>query len=129
MRHLDIWHFLPIVKDVAFLFASVLAGAWAWFKTRHAQSWPSAQGTIVSANAVASGNSYILPWAASFTYNYVAYGEYYAGTKRIRVRTRRRAEEKIEGWKGRIVAVRFSPSKHDLSTLLPSDQPGGQLGN
>jgi hypothetical protein len=56
-------------------------------------------------------------------------GEYYSGFHRIRARSERRAEEKIAGWKGRMVVVRYSPSKHDLSALLKSDQPGGQLGN
>jgi hypothetical protein len=36
---------------------------------------------------------------------------------------------KIAGWKGRMVVVRYSPHKHDLSVLSRGDQPGGQLGN
>ncbi|MGC1648544.1 MAG: hypothetical protein WA741_22230 [Candidatus Sulfotelmatobacter sp.] len=47
----------------------------------------------------------------------------------IRACSERRAEEKIAGWKNRMVVVRYSPSKHDLCALHKSDQPGGQLGN
>ena len=74
-------------------------------------------------------DSYIRPWVADLTYSYVVNGEYYSGFHRIRTRSERRAEEKVAGWKNRMVVVRYSPSKHDLSTLLRSDQPGGQLGN
>lgn len=128
MRHFDFWNWLYILKDVGLVLASLLAAAWAWFKTRHAHSWPSAHGTIVSANAIRSGDSYIRPWTAAFTYNYIVNGEYYSGYRRFGVRTKRRADAMIEGWKGRMVVVRYSPEKHDLSTLLASDQPGGQFG-
>ncbi|HTW32712.1 MAG TPA: DUF3592 domain-containing protein [Candidatus Sulfotelmatobacter sp.] len=129
MRHFDPWGLLPILKDVALLLISAWAAAWAWFKTRHAHSWPSAQGTIVGTTTSANHGSYIRPWAAVLTYTYIVNGEYYSGSRRFGVRTKRRAEAKIEGWKGRMVVVRYSPEKHDLSTLLTSDQPGGQLGN
>jgi hypothetical protein len=43
--------------------------------------------------------------------------------------TEKQAEDRVAGWKGRVVVVRYSPSKHDVSVLLRSDQPGGQLGN
>jgi hypothetical protein len=66
---------------------------------------------------------------AELTYTYIVNGEYYSGFHRIRSRTKRRAEEKIAGWKGRSVVVRYSPDKHDLSSLLKSDQPGTQIGN
>jgi hypothetical protein len=129
MRHLDPLGLLPILKDVALLLVSGAAAAWAWFKTRHAHSWPSAQGTIMSAQAQVSADSYFQRWVGNLTYTYVVNGEYYSGFHRIRARTERRAEEKIAGWKDRMVVVQYSPDKHDLSVLLRSDQPGGQLGN
>jgi len=70
-----------------------------------------------------------LTWAGHLTGTYVVNGEYYSGFHRIRARSERRAEEKIMGWKGRMVVVQYSPAKHDLSALVKSDQPGGQLGN
>jgi Protein of unknown function (DUF3592) len=129
MRHIDPWGFLPLLKDLLLLIIPAAAGGWAWFRTRHAHSWPSAQGTIMGANVKSSTDSYIRPWVGDLTYSYVVNGEYYSGFHRIRARSERRAEEKIAGWKGRMVVVRYSPSKHDLSALLRSDQPGGQLGN
>jgi hypothetical protein len=47
----------------------------------------------------------------------------------IGTRTEQRAEALIAGWKGRMVVVRYSPRKHEISALLKSDQPGAQLGN
>jgi hypothetical protein len=128
MRHFDPWGLLPILKDVAVLIFSAGAAAWAWFRTRHAQSWPSAQGSIMSAQARSTGKSF-QPWVAELVYSYVVNGEYYSGSHRIPALSESRAEKKVEGWKNRMVVVRYSPEKHDLSALLKSDQPGGQLGN
>ena len=74
-------------------------------------------------------DSYIRPWVAGLSYTYVVNGEYYSGFHRIRARSERRADEKIAGWKGRMVVVRYSPDRHELSVLRRSDQPGEQLGN
>jgi uncharacterized protein DUF3592 len=129
MRHFDPFALLTIVKDVGLLLISAGAGAWAWFRTRHAYSWPSARGTIMGAQVRSSTDSYIRPWVGDFTYSYIVNGEYYSGFHRLRARSERRAEEKIAGWKSRMVVVRYSPDKPDLSVLLKTDQPGGQLGN
>ncbi|HKI00326.1 MAG TPA: DUF3592 domain-containing protein [Candidatus Sulfotelmatobacter sp.] len=129
MRHFDPWGLLPVLQDVALVLIAAAAGAWAWFKTRHAHSWPSTQGTIISAQAQVSKDSYIGRWVGNLTYTYVVNGEYYSGLHKVRARSERGAEKKIAGWKDRMVVVRYSPDKHDLSALLKSDQPGGQLGN
>ncbi len=129
MRHFDPFDFLWIAKDLLYLLIPAAAGAWAWVKVRHAYSWPSAQGTIMSAQVKSGGDSYFQPWAADLVYSYIVNGEYYSGFHRIRARSERKADERVMGWKGRMVVVRYSPSKHDLSVLLKSDQPGGQLGN
>jgi hypothetical protein len=42
MRHFDPLQILTLLKDVGYLIVPAAAGAWAWFKTRHAYSWPSA---------------------------------------------------------------------------------------
>jgi hypothetical protein len=83
----------------------------------------------MGAQARSTGNAYINPWAAELIYSYVVNGEYYSGFHRIGARSERRAEERIAGWKGRMVVVRYSPDRHDLSALLKGDQPGSQLGN
>ena len=70
----------------------------------------------------------VKPWVGEFTYTYVANGEYYSGFHRIGARSERRAEERISGWKVRMVVVRYSPTKPQVSVLLRSDRPGGQLG-
>ena len=129
MRHFDPWALWPFLKDVIFALIPAAGAAWAWFKFRHAHSWPSAQGTILSAQAQRSTNDTILPWVANLTYSYTVNGEYYSGYYRMRARTERRAAERIAGWKDRMVVVRYSPDKPDVSVLLKSDQPGQQLGN
>lgn len=128
MRRFDPWSLLPILKEIAVVLISAGAAAWAWFRTRLAYSWPSAQGTIMSAQVQSDGSPF-QPWTANLTYSYTVNGEYYSGSHRLRARTRRRAEDKADGWKGRMIVVRYSPSQPDLSTVLRSDQPGGQLGN
>jgi len=129
MRHFDPWGLWPLLKDVILALIPAAGAAWAWFKFRHAQSWSSAQGTISSAQVQRARDNNILPWIAMLTYSYVVNGEYYAGCHHFRARSERRAEERIAGWKDRMVVVRYSPDKPDLSVLLKSDQPGGQLGN
>jgi hypothetical protein len=59
----------------------------------------------------------------------VVNGEFDPGFHRIRARSEHPAQEKIEGWQGRMVVVRYSPDKRGLSARLKSDQPGGRLGN
>ena len=83
----------------------------------------------MSAEVLRASDNNILPWVGNLTYSYIVNGEYYSGYHRMRARNERRAEEKIAGWKDRMVVVRYSPDKPDLSVLLKSDQPGGQLGN
>ena len=129
MRHFDNWDLWPLIKDAILLVLPAAGAAWAWFKFRHAHSWPSAQGTILSAEVLRASDNNILPWVGNLTYSYIVNGEYYSGYHRMRARNERRAEEKIAGWKDRMVVVRYSPDKPDLSVLLKSDQPGGQLGN
>ena len=129
MRHFDLWALWPLLKDVSLALIPAAGAGWAWFKFRHAHAWPSGQGTIMSAQVLHTGDSQIQPWVARLTYSYIVNGEYYAGDHRFRARSERRAEEKIAGWKDRMVVVRYSPDKHDLSVLLKDDQPGGHLGN
>ena len=129
MSHFDPLGLLPILKDLVLLLLPAAGATWAWFRFRHAHSWPSAQGTIMAAQVRRSADSSLQPWVANLTYSYVVNGEYYSGFHRFRARSERRAEEKINGWKDRMVVVRYSPDKPSVSVLLKSDQPGGQLGN
>ena len=73
--------------------------------------------------------AFITPWIAEFIYSYTVNGEYFSGFHPVRVWTRKRADDLSLGWKGRMLVVRYSPSSHESSALLKSDQPGGQLGN
>jgi hypothetical protein len=116
-------------QDILLFAIAACSGIWAWLRTRQAPSWPSAHGTIDRAVARPSVDRNVKPWVGEFTYTYVANGEYYSGFHRIRERSERRAEELIAGWKGRMVVVRYSPARPEISALLKSDQPGGQLGN
>jgi hypothetical protein len=129
VKALDPWKFLPFWHEILFFSAAAGSGLWGWLRVRHAQSWPSAQGMIDRVAARPAKNRSFKPWLGEFTYTYVANGEYYSGFHRIRAGSERRAEERISGWGGRMVMVRYSPTKPEISVLLKSDQPGGQLGN
>jgi len=74
MRHWDPFSLLTVAKDVVLLLVSTAAAGWAWYRTRHAHSWPSAQGTIMGANVKSSTDSYIQPWVGDLTYSYVVNG-------------------------------------------------------
>jgi len=129
MKLFDPWRLLPLWREIL---GPAIAGAlalWTWFKYRHAHSWPSAQGRVSGAQVHRGRDSYFHPWSAVLTYTYIAEGEYFAGTYRLRARSERKAEEKVDGWKDRMVVVRYSPKHREVSTLLKSDQPGGQIGN
>jgi hypothetical protein len=129
MKHFDPWDYVWILKDVALLLVSLGTAAWAWFRTRHAYSWPSAHGTIMGSYVERGVDSLIRPWTAAFSYSYSVNGEYYSGFHRLAARSERRAEEKIAGLKNTMIVVRYAPNQPDLSKILKSDQPGGQLGN
>src|SRR5579872_4026998 len=129
MKPINIWRLLPFWREILLpLIASSMA-AWTWFKYRHAHSWPSAQGRISGAQVHRGRDTYFQPWAATLTYTYVVNGEYYAGSYKLEARSETKAEQKIEGWKDRMVVVRYSSGHPEISTLLKSDQPGGQIGN
>ena len=130
MKTFDLWRLWPFLKDGASLAVAAAIAVRTWVRVRQAYSWPSAQGTVWQAEARASeGRSYVRPWAGELTYSYTVNGEYYSGVHRMEAFTEKRAENRITGWRGRMVMVRYSPSRHDVSVLLRSDQPGGQLGN
>lgn len=128
MRYFNLWDLLPLARDITLLLAGGAAGVLAWLKSRRAQSWPSTQGTIMGVSSRSVGGIY-KPWVGEFSYNYIVNGEYFAGFHQIRARSQKRADALTLGWKGRMLVVRYSPCRHETSTLLGSDQPGGQLGN
>ena len=120
-----IWNLAPVIRDVAAFALAGVAGIWRWIRSRQAQSWPSTQGTI-SGTAVLRKNNL---WAAEFIYSYTVEGQYYSGFHLIAAWSKKKADALIEGWKGRTVTVRYVRTKHEISVLLKSDQPGGQLGS
>src|SRR5271154_7050131 len=98
MRHFDPFEWLNIAKDVGLLLVSAGAGAWAWFRTRHAYSWPSAHGTIMTAHVQRNTDYYLKSWTAVLSYSYSVNGGYYSGFYQFPFSSERRAEEKIAGW-------------------------------
>jgi len=128
MRHFDPLGLLPLARDLILLVVGVAGGVLAWLKARRAQSWPSTQGTVMGVASRSVGGIY-KPWIGEFTYTYIVNGEYFSGVHPIRALSRKRADGLTLGWKGRMLVVRYSPSSHETSALLRSDQPGGQLGN
>jgi hypothetical protein len=129
MRHFDLWKLWPFWREIAVAVIAAYTSVWTWLRIRQAHSWPSSQGNILNVRARRAGGSLTQGWAGELNYTYVAEGQYYSGSHLIRARSEGRAEELVLGWKDRMVMVRYSPSKHDVSVLLKSDQPGSQLGN
>jgi hypothetical protein len=129
MGHIDWLDLWQVGVDIAILAFGASAALWVWLKARRAQSWPSAQGTIGAVYSHADGHRYVKPWVSEFIYTYIVNGEYYSGRHLKRAWSESRAEESGLGWKGRMIVVRYSPAKHEVSVLLDADQPGGQLGN
>ena len=130
MKPFDPWKFLPFWREILIFGVSIWTGLWAWLRVRQAQSWPTTQATILAVSARRAGpHSYFYPWVAVLTYSYIVNGEYYSGTTLLKARSERRAEEMIAGWKNRMIVLRHSPTNHEISVALKSDQPGGQLGN
>lgn len=123
VRHFDPWSLVSLAKEMLLVFSALGAGVFAWFKTRRAQSWLSTQGTLADVTSRNLGGLY-KPWIVKFTYSYIVNGEYFSGFHRIRCQRAKRAESLASAWKGRPVVIRYSPSKHDVSALLWSDQPG-----
>jgi hypothetical protein len=123
-----LWRLWPVLlRDVAPLAIGAGAGIRYWIRTRQAVSWPSTQGTVWRAAARRSEKGR-RGWACVLTYSYVADGQYYSGSYLIRARNEQQADELAVQWKGRSVAVRYSPTDHGVSVLLRDDQVGG-FGN
>jgi|GEM_PF-3326028 len=126
----DPFAYLGLVRDFIGIAIAAGSGIIVWLRTRQAYSWPTTQATVWQASArPAEQRSYIYGWVGELTYSYVVNGEYYAGSSLLKARNERRAQELVSGWKGRTIVLRFSPTRHDISIALKSDQPGGQLGN
>lgn len=128
MRHFSLWDLLPLWQEIVLILMAAAGGVWTWFKFREAASWPSTQGTISSTSTRHSGG-HRRSWDGELTYTYIVEGQYYSGCHAVKALSQSRAQEKIADWKGRMVVVRYHPSQHEVSTLLRSDQVGGQLGN
>lgn len=128
MRHFNPLDLLPLARDLVLLLVGLVGGVLAWLRARRAQSWPSTQGTVMGVRSKNVGGIY-KPWIGEFSYNYIVNSEYFSGFHQIRASTEKRADALTLGWKGRMLVVRYSPSSHETSVLLRSDQPGGQLGN
>jgi len=129
LRHFfDLWGLLRLAWDVILLLAGGATGLLAWRRARRAQSWPSTQGTVVAVRSRNLDGIY-KPWIGELIYNYIVNGEYFSGFHQLRASSQKLADAATLGWKGRMLIVRYSPSRHETSVLLRSDQPGSQLGN
>lgn len=119
-----IWGLVPILRDAIVFALAGIAGIWRWIRSRQAQSWPSTRGLISGTTVLRKNNL----WMAEFIYSYTVEGQYYSGFHFRGVVRKKTAQRLIEGWKGRMVIVRYAHAKHEISVLLKSDQPGCQLG-
>ena len=133
--HFDPFNWFILIRDIVPFAIGLAGGVLYWLRSRQAQSWPCAQGTVWQAEAKRPKEIedrrriYIWPWVGQFTYSYPANGEYYSGCHTVNALTERRAEQVVSGWKGRMLVVRYSPANPGISVVLKEDQTGGILGN
>jgi len=113
-----------LFKDALLFIVAAGAGIRYWIRRRRATSWPSTQGTVMSANA-SDRQPYRHSCLCVLSYSYAVNGDYYSGSHSIHARNERRADELATEWKGRSLVIRYSPSSHDVSVLLKDDQIGG----
>jgi Protein of unknown function (DUF3592) len=118
------WKIGSLLRDAVPFAIAAGAGVRYWIRKRQAVSWPSTQGTVMSARASASEQGR-RGWACVLAYSYAANGEYYSGSHPIPAKKERLADELATQWQGRSVVVRYSPSDHRVSVLLKEDQIGG----
>lgn len=86
---------------------------------RLAQVWPLAQGCIEWATPKMIADGY---WVGELAYSYSVQGKYYAGTFNFHAPTEDAAWRSVEGWKGRSITVRYSPSDPSQSVLVVDEQ-------
>jgi Protein of unknown function (DUF3592) len=108
---------------VLFIFLAILAErGWQWLRRRRAQSWPSAQGRVHSADwhqPRTGTNRYFL---ADISYYYFVEGHFYSGYLRRSFSTASAASEWVKTMHGSAVVVRFNPQIAGTSLVLDSDQ-------
>jgi hypothetical protein len=83
------------------------------------EGWPSTDGVVESAQPgfVTHGRSGY--WVGELAYSYRADGEYYAGVYHLGASSEGEANAIVQGWKGRKVAVRYSPQDSSVSIMQP----------
>jgi len=123
MANFDPFNGITLLHEVIGILVAICTAILAWIKLRKAPSWPTAQGTVQSAWSGAWESR--RGWACHFTYSYSADNEYYSGSHAIKARNERQADELAAMWKGRSIAIRYSPKDHGVSVILREDQVGG----
>jgi Protein of unknown function (DUF3592) len=125
--------FWPVLEKIL-EFAALLAVAWVLRKlaTRvnrsnqvRSQGWPSASGWVEWAAPKMVGEGHTAYWAGEVTYSYSVRGEYYAGRFEFPASGEDAAWKAVEGWKGRSVVIRYSPSEPATSVLVVDEQNPG----
>ena len=91
-----------------------------------ATSWPITKGQVESGTLMQQRDAviwFLLPdYTAEVSYSYCVKGEYYSGHIARSFFRERSAKEFIEGWKDRVVFVRYKQDSPDVSVLRSKDQ-------
>jgi hypothetical protein len=77
-------------------------------------AWPRTTGIVESAEPQPIGKS---AWVGELRYSYQVDGEYYSGLHQTETGSQEEAEAAVEGWKGKSVAVRYSPDDPSISVM------------
>ncbi len=108
---------------VLFIFLAILIErGWQWLRRRRAQSWPTAQGRIHSADwhqPRTGTNRYFL---ANVSYYYFVDGHFYSGYLRRAFTKADEAGDWVKCMHGAAITVRYSPRSAGNSLLLEADQ-------
>ncbi|HEY1262897.1 MAG TPA: DUF3592 domain-containing protein [Terriglobales bacterium] len=118
------WDYWPVGVVAA---AAAIGTLKVWMHKWRAASWPTTQGTVMSAGARTAMDERGI--VGELAYSYQVAGDYYSGFHHLQAGTEDEAEFRVAGWNGRTVVVRYDPGDPSKSLLLKGDQPGSQLGN
>src|SRR5271169_1463623 len=93
MKVIDPMRYWPLLQEAALSLLAGGTGVWAWMRTRHAQSWPSTQGTVMSAQSRIASTGRSQHWVGELAYSYVVESDYYSGFHVMKARNERLADE------------------------------------
>jgi hypothetical protein len=109
-----------MTREAIALAIAASTGIVIWLRKRRSRHWPTTLGNVESASSFE--DSWL--WRTDVAYSYSIDHEFYPGEFHLRSRSERKSNEKELRWRGRKVAVRYSPLNPQMSVVRIEDQAG-----